>query len=216
MCWLQKAYLCKVPCAYAHISTWQEHTKRLLDVVLQLPDDELLLQRHFVAVLSAIQNRKKPAGQQGPDKLGLSLGSNSPRIRGYVPLYSLTKSHPTPIPPRTGSISVRDVAAALAQADKEPKVVTNQSAPKPPIQSPKDPAVKVNDESFNVLEFLESSEIAKLSEDVGQHSTPSGSLPQPISLEDLLGFPPASTHLPSASSKALRNLAEALVENRFR
>lgn len=199
------------------VPIFQEHTKRLLDAVLQHSDDELLLQRHFMAVLTAFQNWKK----QSSEKLPTTSEMQSPRIRTFVPLQNLVQPHP-PLPSLgKQKISPQDVMAALAQVDKEPKTASNQGLQRAPSkeQASKDGPSKVDDEDFSVAQFLVGfNEVdgEGASQDDGL-ALQSHSLPSPISLEAFLGI---STTVPSPPpphfAKAVRHLAEILVENRFR
>lgn len=170
-----------------------------------------------MAVLTASQNWKK----QSSEKLPTTSEMQSPRIRSFVPLQNLVQPHP--LLPSLGKrkVSPQDVIAALAQVDKEPKLASTQGLQRASSkeQASKDQSSKVDD-TFSVAQFLVGfSEVEGegASQDGGGVALQSHSVPSPISLEAFLGI---STTVPSPPpphfAKAVRHLAEILVENRFR
>lgn len=171
-----------------------------------------------MAVLTASQNWKK----QSSEKLPTTSEMQSPRIRSFVPLQNLVQPHP--LLPSLGKrkVSPQEVIAALSQVDKEPKSASTQGLQRASSkeQASKDQSSKVDDEAFSVAQFLVGfSEVEGegASQDDGGVALQSHSLPSPMSLEAFLGI---STTVPSPPpphfAKAVRNLAEILVENRFR
>ncbi|XP_024385974.1 protein PHOTOPERIOD-INDEPENDENT EARLY FLOWERING 1 isoform X2 [Physcomitrium patens] len=198
----------------AQLKVTEEHTKRLLDAVLQLPDQELLLQRHFVAALAAMQNWRRVAAQHSSEKLPTSVAANSPSGVSFVSLRSLVNSHTLSIKAGAVKRSSREVSAALAQVERETKLVSNRASVKPQLS--KDLPFAAENVKFNVTQFLVGSpEYGESTVNEGDLDLRSQGVSVPLTFEDLLGSPsPSSPSRPN--SKAVRNLAEMLVENRFR
>ena len=197
---------------------FQEHTKRLLDAVLQLPDQELLLQRHFVAALAAVQNWGKGGGQDGSEKAAAGGGASSACGRTFVTLKSLVRAHGVASKSGAGKLSPREVSAALAQAEREGKGGPHQAAAKAHAreQVPKERAVGGESEEFSVAQFLVGCPVGVESgASEGGRGPQARSAGAAVSLEELVGLSPSSGP-PRVSAKAVRHLAEMLVENRFR
>lgn len=196
---------------------FQEHTKRLLDAVLQLPDQELLLQRHFVAVLAAVKSAGKV--RQDPDLVGSSGGTHAPGGRGFVALRSLVKSHVASSKVVAGKFSPREVSAALAQAEGERRGVSKAAASKAHAKESvsKDPVVGSESAGFSVTQFLVgSAEYGEPSAVDGESVLAAHRAPAAIGLEDWLGLGSGSSPPARVLLEAVRKLADMLVENRFR
>ncbi|CAK9228992.1 unnamed protein product [Sphagnum troendelagicum] len=199
----------------------EEHTKRLLDVVQTLPDDELLLPRHFVALLSVVQAQKNVTGQQGPVKLTVPVLLNSPRQQPSVPLTKLHRSYRDEVlfdRLHSGRPNPGQVLAALIESEKsETKVASAPANLKQLMPPPKDLASSIEDESFSIKDFL-----VGFTDGTAQPSVSGGSEPaivqseRPlVSIEDLLGIPIMFPVHP-IPTKAVRHVAELLVDQRYR
>jgi hypothetical protein len=199
----------------------QEHTKRLLDVVQTLPDDELLLPRHFVALLSVVQAQKNVIGQQGPVKLTVPVLLNSPRQQPSVPFTKLHRSYRDEVlidRLHAGRPNPGQVLAALIESEKsETKVASAQANLRQLMPPPKDLASSIEDESFSIKDFL-----VGFTDGTAQPSVSGGSEPaivqseRPlVSIEDLLGIPIMFPVHP-IPTKAVRHVAELLVDQRYR
>lgn len=186
--------------------------------MLQLPEQELLLQRHFVAVLAAVQNRGKVGPQHGAERVGAAGAANSPCGRAFISLKTLVKPHAAASKIGAGKLSPREVSAALVQAERESKGAPNQASVKPhgKGQVPKDPGVAGESEGFSVAQFLVGSPVqGESGAGEGGRVSQAQGVVAAVTLEDLLGFSPPAPP-PRVSAKAVRHLAEMLVENRFR
>ncbi|KAG0580120.1 hypothetical protein KC19_4G148100 [Ceratodon purpureus] len=203
----------------AQLRVTEEHTKRLLDAVLQLPEQELLLQRHFVAALAAVQNWAKVGPQLESERVGGGGAADSPcGGRTFISLKSLVKPQAAASKIGGGKLSPREVSAALVQAERENKSVSNQATVKPHAKGlvPKHAGVAGENEGFSVAQFLVGSPVqGESGAGEGGSGLQAQSVASAVTLEDLLGFTPPS---PAAgvSVKAVRHLAEMLVGNRFR
>ncbi len=102
-------------------------------MVQTLPDDELLLPRHFVALLSVVQAQKNVTGQQGPVKLTVPVLLNSPRQQPSVPLTKLHRSYRDEVlfdRLHSGRPNPGQVLAALIESEKsETKVASAHANP---------------------------------------------------------------------------------------
>jgi hypothetical protein len=198
--------------------TFQEHTKRLLDAVLQLPDEEFLLQRHFVAVLAAVKNSGMGGVQQGSEEQGRSGGTNGPGGHGFVQLRSLVKYQVASSKIGAGKSSPCKVSAALAQAERDGRDVPEQANGKAhgKEQVSKDAGVAGENQGFSAAQFLVgSAEYGESSAMEGERVLQAQGESAAVGLEELLGWALTS---PSGhrTPKGGRKLAEMLVENRFR
>lgn len=192
----------------------QEHTKRLLDAVLLLPEQELLVQRHFVALLAAVQNSGKAGPQHGSEEAGGGAGANPPCGPSFVSLKSLVKGSGVASKSGAGKWSAREVSAALAQAERESKGAGKAGSVKAGAKErvPKEVGGGVEDEGFSVAQFLVGAESG--AGECGRAWQAQGARAA-ATVEEVLGYSPAAGP-PRVSAEAVRHLAEVLVLNRFR
>ncbi|GLJ18606.1 hypothetical protein SUGI_0331380 [Cryptomeria japonica] len=130
--------------AKTQLKVTEEHVKRLLDIVQELPDNELLIQRHFAAVLSAGSHVRngilniKARNENFTNNICVSFGGHS------IPILKLP-SHAINVDQAIRSIGHSNrntelVAAALAESWKqqadEPCEVANLSDQGASVQSP--------------------------------------------------------------------------------
>ncbi|KAH9331633.1 hypothetical protein KI387_003741, partial [Taxus chinensis] len=108
------------PSAKTQLKVTEEHVKRLLDIVQELPDNELLIQRHFAAVLSAVSNLRngidsiKAHNENFPNNINVFFGGHA------IPFLK----HPSRVDPtiRSTGHGYRNselIAAALAESWKQ-------------------------------------------------------------------------------------------------
>jgi hypothetical protein len=176
------------------------------------------VQRHFVALLAAVKSSEKVGPEHGLEKVDASGASNSPCGHAFVSLQTLVKPHGAASKIRAGKLSPREVSAALAQAERDSKSVPSRASAKPHAkeQVPKELGVAAENEGFSVAQFLVGSPVhGERGASEVRRVSQAQSVGAAVGLEDLLGFSPASP-TPRVSGKAVRHLAEMLVENRFR
>ncbi|KAG6547117.1 hypothetical protein Mapa_011369 [Marchantia paleacea] len=208
----------------AHMKVTEEHTKRLLDVVLQLPDNEPLLQRHFAAILAAVQN-KRAHHQTGSDQMSLG-GSKGVQFReggDFIPCpcFSHRESSPYVIPAKRAFGNAEPlVGEALASAGLDEETMVGPKdvvASRSDMQDEQVPVEIESDaeEEENIMNYLESDASSLFTSAQGLDIQ----LPQypclMLSAEDLFGFTTIIT--PSRTpANVLRDVAESTAEHRFR
>lgn len=171
-----------------------------------------------MAALAAVEKWRKVAAKHGSEKLLTSATTNSPSGRSFVPLRSLLKSPSLLTKARAGMPSPRQVSTALAQLEKGTKVLSNQTLAKPhrKEQVSEDSSLRAEIVNFNITQYLVGSrEYGESSAKEGEPNLRAQGVSVPITFE-ALGFPSLSSSPPRLTSKAVRHLADILVENRFR
>ncbi|CAM6104661.1 unnamed protein product [Calypogeia fissa] len=207
----------------AHVKVTEEHTKRLLEVVLQLPENELLLQRHFGALLTAVRNmiEKRKAGIEKPFVPG--KGVTSPKGGDFVSLLKMTQPSASSHPPssfkaaslKSSGRMQQSVAKALKDAEKvehRGSSIVKDSLLLQPGNSV-DKEIHLEDDKFNILDFLKL-DAPGIPSDERADISPLNYEAVSVSFEDLLGLKLPTAPVPPAS--AVRNYAENNADQRFR
>lgn len=200
----------------------QEHTRKLLEVILQLPENELLLQRHFGALLTVVRNmaakrkagveravipRNIAASPKGGDFVALS---NTTQPLSSLPLVSEKASRVN-----SSSDTLRSVAKALKavrEAEDPASGIMNDSLPLQ--RSSADKESHLEDDKFNISEFLKLDPGPGVLSDESAHLSSVKYKAVLISVEDLLGLKLPTAPVPPPS--ALRSYAENNADQRFR
>ncbi|KAL3680093.1 hypothetical protein R1sor_023049 [Riccia sorocarpa] len=203
----------------ASIKVTEEHTKRLLEIVLQLPDKELLLQRHFAAVLIA---RRKVATDQTGSNMSNDDGYRTvvaPEGKDFIPMSKLFRTESSPGVAATNS-SPEDMLSSVGEALASTEGLDDETMVSEDLTGPAGGQIGTEAHSTpddeNIMDYLDSDYISSVVLSAGVSETP---LVQnqilSLSADDLFGRAPVAS-FERCFAKAFQGSSEDIAEQRFR
>ncbi|KAL2612977.1 hypothetical protein R1flu_024669 [Riccia fluitans] len=209
----------------ASMKVTEEHTKRLLEIIVQLPDNELLLQRHFTAVLYAVKN--KVARDQTESNVPVGNGDRiivAPEGKDFILCSKLirTESCPSVAPSgATANVSPGDMlslvgeALASTEGNEDEMMEAGDLIGTAGDEIPTEGETKP-DEEGNFMGYLDSDYISSVVISAEGSELPAvGNRYMPLSADDLFRCTPVARS-GSCFAKAFQGSAENTAEQRFR
>ncbi|BBN17604.1 helicase SRCAP/SWR1 [Marchantia polymorpha subsp. ruderalis] len=207
----------------AHMKVTEEHTKRLLDVVLQLPDNEPLLQRHFAAILAAVQNNwTRDQARSDQMSLGRSKGVQIREGGDFIPVpcFSHPESSSYVISAKRAFCSaeplVREALASVGLDEETTEGSKDVVASRSEMQDEQVPVeIQSDDGEENIMDYLDSDATSSLTTSDQGLDMQLSQYPSLILSEELFGFTTTATPI-RVPANVLRDVAESTAEQRFR